>query len=702
MLEASDIDNFVKVTGLQYNKEYSTSTDLKSLRYGKLMILTDQNEDGANLKGLLINFIHTNWPHLLRLPFLEEFITPVVKAVKGEDQKYFFSFSAFNEWKSNKPDSQTYKIKFYYGLGTCTSNEIKDYFSNLDRHRVVFQYNGPEDDANIIKAFAEDALEQRKEWLVDHMDKCNQRKVLGLQDKCLYTEETRAITFSEFIDWEYVLFANYDNDVRSIPCVVDGFTPGQRKVLHTCMKRNDHRKIKIYQLAGAIAERAAYHHDEHSLLNIIIGMAQDFIDSNNINLLVPFGPFGSRLMGGKHSVDYDECYDLYTVMSSITRLIFHPHDDPLLSYKFDEANRQIEPNCYVPIIPMILVNGSEATGIGWSTKIPNHDPNQLIRCLRQMIAGKVSEMLMPSYKHFRGTIEAIDDAHFNVNGCFSIIEGNKIEIDELPIGTWTIPYKENVLEPLLNCTEQGKPIISEYKEFHTDTTVRFVISFVPGEFEKLEREIGGFRRTFKLCESIDTSNMHAFDKSYFLRRYEKADDILKEFYDLRLEYYVKRQKYLEKKLTAEANKLSYQVRFIKELSDQKLVIENKTHKEIIDELINLGYPADPVDEWKQEIGIKADETKDGDDDDDEEFELKPEQLWSELDKLYQEISTDKKYDYLLGMSMWMLTEEMKIELFKQCDSKIVELNTLKNKSEYDLWLEDLEALEKKLNELKKK
>lgn len=682
ILEIPEIKTLIEIIGLQHNLDYSTEDQRKTLRYGKLMILTDQNEEGSNFKGLLINFIYMNWPNLLRLPFLEQFITPVVKVTKGETKYSFFSFAKFEEWKLDTPD--TYTVKYYRGLGTNNRNEAKEYFSKMDLHRVVFTYSGPEDDQNIIKAFAQDSIEQRREWLTNHMNECKRRKVLGLQDIYLYTGKTKAVTFSEFINSEYVFFANFDN-VRSIPNIVDGFKPGHRKTLFTFIKRNNKQKIRVAQLAVAVYEVAAYHQCDRSLCKLIYNMAQSFVGSNNINLLIPFGQFGTRLMGGKDSAEH---YYVHTMMSTIARLIFHPHDDPLLSYNSDE-NIKIEPEWFIPILPMILVNGSEGIGTSWSTEIPKHDPHQLIRCLRNMIAGKEPEVLTPYYRNFRGTIQAVGDSSFITIGCLAIIEGDKIEITELPIGTWTISYKESVLEQLLNGSESVKPIITDYKEYHTDTTVRFVISFATGEFDKLKNEVSGFHRLFKLYGIIKTNNMHAFDAANFLRRYESTNDILTEFYDLRLNFYVKRKKYLERKLTAEADQLSNQAKFILAKTNNMLVVENKTRKTIIDELIGLGYQADPVEEWKQKNGIATNEAEVSE--------------RNELQHLSIKEKNDvKKYDYLLNMSMWMLTEELKNQLINRRDAKIAELNALKVKSEYDLWLSDLKELENKLYELEEK
>ncbi|XP_022251044.1 DNA topoisomerase 2-alpha-like [Limulus polyphemus] len=567
ILENAEINNIIKIMGLQYKKKYESIEDLKSLRYGRLMIMTDQDQDGSHIKGLLINFIHHNWPSLLRLPFLEEFITPIVKVTKGKEEKSFFSLPEFEEWKAKSSNWNTWKVKYYKGLGTSTAKEAKEYFADMNRHRIKFQYQGPEDDDAIQLAFSKKMIEQRKDWLTSGMEERKQRRELGLPELYLYEKTTTHVTYNDFVNRELILFSNMDNE-RSIPSLVDGLKPGQRKVIFTCFKRNDKREIKVAQFAGSVAEHSAYHHGENSLMATIINLAQNFVGSNNINLLQPIGQFGTRLQGGKDSASPRY---IFTMLSSLARHIFPSNDDPLLCHLYED-NQKIEPEYYVPIIPMLLVNGTEGIGTGWSTKIPNYNPREIIENIQRMLDGEEPQPMKPWFKNFKGTIEQLDNQRFVISGEVSVLEKNKIEISELPVRTWTQQYKEQVLEPMLYGTEKISPLITDYKEYHTDTTVKFVVSLSEDKLGKIYEE--GLHKIFKLQSTITTTSMVLFDHKGVLKRYDSPEEILKEFFNVRLDFYNRRKAYLEGMLSAESRKLENQARFILEKIEGTIIIGN--------------------------------------------------------------------------------------------------------------------------------
>ena len=145
----AEIQAIVKIMGLQYTREYESA---KGLRYGHLMIMADQDHDGSHIKGLIINFLHHFWPSLLRIPgFLREFITPIVKAVKGKAERAFFTLPEYTAWKSGAAadgvdaGARGWAIKYYKGLGTSTAAEAKEYFSALGKHQIDFAMDAPEE-----------------------------------------------------------------------------------------------------------------------------------------------------------------------------------------------------------------------------------------------------------------------------------------------------------------------------------------------------------------------------------------------------------------------------------------------------------------------------------------------------------------------------------------------------------------------------
>ncbi|XP_055342931.1 DNA topoisomerase 2-alpha-like isoform X3 [Paramacrobiotus metropolitanus] len=609
------------------------------------------------------------------------------QAIKGNVRECFYSLPELEEWKANLTESELkkYKIKYYKGLGTSTSEEAKEYFTNITRHRIAFRYGGKDDDDAVDLAFAKNKADARKDWLTKGMEERKQRRLEGLGEVYLYTKTTKSVTFRKFVDEELILFSNMDNE-RSIASLVDGLKPGQRKVLFTCFTRKKKGEAKVAQLVGSVAEKSAYHHGE-SLMSTIVGLAQNFVGSNNINLLLPLGQFGTRLLGGK---DAASARYIFTNLSHMARAVFHPHDDPLLNY-LNEDNQKIEPEWYIPVVPMVSMNGAEGIGTGWMTKIPNYNPLDIVANLRALIRGDEIKPTKPWYKGYHGEILPVDSTRYLTNGEVAVHDQeNSIEITELPIRTWTQNYKEVVVEPLLLGSEskdgKGKPPqIQDYKEYHTDTTVRFVIRMSGQKFVEFQRE--GFHKTFKLQQTISMSSMVLFDSNGVIRKYDNVSDILREFFEVRMTFYGKRKDFLVARLSAEALNLENQARFIDEKINGKITIENVKKKDFINKLKKAQppYDSDPAKTWKKKFGLPEYETPTADDDD--------------VKKKTDEAEAGSDFDYILKMPLWSLTNERFMDLIERRDDENKELSALRMKTPSDLYTGDLDEFESRLEKV---
>ena len=565
----AEIQNLKKILGLQHNKKYET---VDSLRYGSIMIMADQDSDGSHIKGLIINLLETYWPSLLEINgFLTEFVTPIIKCTNNRTKESicFFTIPEYDSWKIENPTGWT--NKYYKGLGTSTAQDGKFYFSNLETHLKPFLPMTLEDREAIQLAFSKKKADLRKEWLSNF--------VPGT-----YLDHSRKhLAIKEFINKELILFSMADN-IRSIPSVVDGLKPGQRKVLFACFKRKLVNEIKVAQLSGYVAEHSAYHHGEQSLNMTIVNLAQDYVGSNNINLLQPIGQFGTRLTGGK---DAASARYIFTQLSNITRHIYNPNDDGLLNYLNDDG-LDIEPSYYVPILPMVLINGSSGIGTGWSSTIPNYNPIDIVSNLKMMLNGLEPNTMHPFYRNFNGAIEILGSGKYKLTGLYTLTD-NQLTVNELPIGMWTQTFKE-LLESYMVRDEKTKRdiYIHDYKEYHTDEVVHFIINLTdlgvrncPNN-EEIEKK-------FRLSTTIATTNLVCFDVNGKICKYATVNDILKEFYKLRLNFYNKRKVYMIDQMTKDLELSSEKARFIMMILDETLVIKNKATRVLYDELGLLGF-----------------------------------------------------------------------------------------------------------------
>lgn len=689
----------MKIVGLVQGMDYTNS--ISSLRYGRLMILTDADTDGDHIKGLIINFISQYWPSLVKRGFICSIPTPIIKAWKEtpesnatgipdeKTQKNFYSDSEYKSWKESDDYSGKWQIKYYKGLGTHTPVETIRIFANMQStiytwDDSITKWKNLDVDLTshtINLVFSKKYENERKKWIVDYINGDKAEKSYLIDTESLVT----------FFNHRMIRFSVADCE-RSIPSVIDGLKPSQRKIVFSCFKRKLVKELKVAQLAGYVAEHSAYHHGEVAVSETITKMGANFVGSKNLNIIQGIGQFGTRTMKGKNASQprYITCK-----LSQLAYTVFNPLDNNTLKYLTEDDGTKtisIEPVWYIPILPMLLVNGSVGIGTGSSTYIPSFNPIDIIDNIKRHINGTSMQEMVPWFRGFQGTVEKITESKYIVIGRWTRLGENKIRITELPVGPKNCKSFSDYtlfLDKSMEDEDEGKGkkstkgkskvdgddgseeslkpltggILLHRAVTANDTDYKADLTFRDGYLTDMlaDNKNYAFEKSMHLACDIPLTNLVAYNADGILQKYESPIEIMQHFCEVRLKYYIKRKQWLLDDLTHKYLMISAKFRFVTEIIDAKINIYRKRKTEIISILDgsatkDAANPSYPI--YKK----KAD-------------------------------STDPpNYEYLLSMRIDSFSEEMLQKLKKDKDEIELQLTELKATTENQLWCKDLDEL----------
>lgn len=650
-----EITYLKKILGLQQNMTFKSKEDLKQLRYGGIIALTDQDYDGSHIKGLIMNAFHAYWKDLLKLGFIKSLATPILKAFKGKKIKKFYTESDYKKWKSTNPSG--WKIKYYKGLGTHNDKEAAECFEDFENNLIHYIWD-TNSDFNLDLAFksGKDEFIQEKDEKEDlerdnkHIKWSNRRKkwLMDYNPDEIIELNQRQVTYSEFINKDLIHYSN-DDTQRSIPSVMDGLKPSQRKILYAGLKRykTDKKENRVAEFAGYVTYHSRYHHGEKSIIEATVKMAQTFVGSNNINYFLPNGNFGSRYDGPtKHA---SERY-IHTNINPVVLDLFNINDNLVLDYNDDEGTT-VEPKYYMPVVPMILVNGTLGIGTAFSSNVCSHRLEDVCHAIKEKMEGKDFPPLKPYFRGFQGRIIDNGDGKYDTIGLYKIVpDTNTIHIIELPIGLWTNDYKEFIEKKIQNQTK--KKYITSYENCSTNNTIHFILKLGSDGVNKYSKKDYNFIiKDLNLKKSFSTNNMNLYDAQGVIRKFQNTREILEYFFNHRQFFYEERKKAMIKSLSKMVEKIKAQVKFIRYYNSKKIIVRKKSKAELEDQLLNYNFP-----------------------------------MFSNND------DQDENYDYLTNMQIISLTNERAQQLENKYKQMENELDIMKKTTIKQMWYKDLDML----------
>jgi len=429
-------NDLARMLGLDYGKKYKQNAEgdreFATLRYGRVVIAVDQDLDGkGQIFGLLMNFFMTFWPALIARGFISRFNTPIIRAYPKTDGRVleFYTLTEFRNWIAvhfggvDERAAAVYSISYYKGLAGHTDQEIAPTFRNFDN--------------KLIRHTLDD---EAKETFNVYFGKSSALRKAALMHPPEIEEIVEAVTpVSMALRVDTHEYQRYNN-CRKIPSSMDGLILSRRKVLFAAraMFRSSNKKRKVAEFVGEAINMTRYQHGPDSMSGSAICMARRCVGGQNLPALIGLGRFGSRRCneGG------DPRYVSIKLNAKLTDLLYPAVDDALLPYKFDEGVR-CEPEYYLPILPMAVLENFTLPATGWKVELWARDIHDVLREVRALIEGKIKRCRrLRTWMRDNGSEVRVseDGKEYQVGKCTYDCRKETITVHELPTGTFNDTY----------------------------------------------------------------------------------------------------------------------------------------------------------------------------------------------------------------------------------------------------------------------
>jgi DNA topoisomerase-2 len=574
-----------QVLGIDYARRYATAAERATLRYGGIIGCVDQDLDGiGNIFSLVLNLFHLYWPALLECGYVQRLATPIIRAyprARGKSATArvleFYSDEEYRAWESHAPHAQTYRVRYYKGLGKHSAAEMQQIMKNLRTQIITYSRDPGADRAFEIYLGDDPAL--RREQLSQPPPRADPDAELALASR-------REMAASYHLRREAHTY-QLDNLHRKINDIIGGTNQVSRKILDGCIKIFAHTREerKVADLAGTISTTENYHHGEASLQDAIIRRGFIAPGGCQLPMLLPVGHFGSRNAGGQDAAQAR--YVAAAFNHPVNDVLYQSEDYALLDFHIDEGVRG-EPRFFVPIIPTAIVENIEVPAHGWNIRIWGREVMDIIANVRALIVsgGVARPQRMRPCCYPLGPIEALpspprwsDECERVIADCtgrapaptqfmwrgyiieraygeraneiwslgtYEWIAADKIAITELPLCVWSLPYvremnkiAESAPSFIRRCDYSPGDDINIQITLDLDLAARIGIASAPAGTRSPARATDPVIVALHLRNKmVDALNFMMPDDS--VRTFATYEDVLAYWFPIRAEYYARR------------------------------------------------------------------------------------------------------------------------------------------------------------------